>query len=38
MKLSNGRAVSFYELEIGGWVTVYDTRAQTFEIVRGSKP
>jgi hypothetical protein len=34
VRLSNGRTVTFYELSLGGRVTVCDCPAEAFEIVR----
>jgi hypothetical protein len=34
MRLSNGRVVTWYELAIGGRVTVCDSRAEAFEIIK----
>jgi hypothetical protein len=37
MRLSNGRAVSWYELAIGGRVTVCDCPREAYEIIRRNR-
>jgi hypothetical protein len=38
MRLDNGHAVRFHEVAIGGSVTICDSRADAFEVIRRQVP
>lgn len=37
MRLDNGRAVTFYEVALGGSVSICDSRADAFETIRNGR-
>jgi hypothetical protein len=38
MRLDNGHSVRFHEVAIGGSVTICNTRADAFEVIRRQTP
>jgi hypothetical protein len=38
MRLDNGHVVRFHEVAIGGSVTICDSRADAFEVIRARRP